>query len=173
MFKHVMPLWAFLKTTDFCYYRNNKNEQQGVEQPGFNRAIVFYDHDCLLCRQEMLRLKSLDHMDRLFLLNINSPMFNAQDWGVSHNEVAQALYVLTAEKIWLVGMPAIRYVYAQVGLGWLMAPSGWPVISWFADHAYRFIAPNRQVLSRWTGLEKFQSECTENVCAVKRYNDRA
>ena len=173
MFNNNSPLQVFLKLIDFCNYRNYENERQMSDRYVDNSAIVLYDHDCTLCRQEMQRLKSLDHEDRLLLLNINSPIFNAHDRGVSREEVSQALHVLTAEKIWLVGMPAIRHVYAQVGLGWLMAPSGWPLISRLADLAYRYIAPNRYVISHWLGLGKVNGKCTDNVCAVKDVKTKA
>lgn len=164
MLKNCSPFRAFLKFTNFCYYRNNENVWKEPSQAVIDGAIVLYDHDCPFCRQEMLRLKSLDHGDRLILLNMNSSIFNEQYWGVTREDASQTLHVLTAEKIWLVGMPAIRHVYSQVGLGWLMAPSGWPIISRFADLAYRYIAPNRYVLSRWLGLGKAESKCTDKVC---------
>ena len=167
MLKKILPLWAFLKPAHFCDYRNNKNIGQESEQRSLGSTIVLYDHDCLFCRQEIQRLKSLDSEDRLIPLNINSPIFSEEYWGVSHDDASAALHVLTAEKTWLVGMPAIRHVYAQVGLGWLMAPSGWPVISRFSDLAYRYIALNRYVISRWLGLEKVKGKCTDNACTVK------
>lgn len=164
MIKTSSPLRAFLKFTDFCLYRNYGNKYQEHEQTYIDGTVVFYDHECPFCRQEMLRLKSLDSEDRLILLNMNSPVFDEHYWGVTREDASQALHVLTTDKTWLVGMPAIRHVYSQVGLGWLMAPSGWPVISRFADLAYRYIAPNRYAFSRWLGLGKAGNKCTDKVC---------
>ena len=167
MIKRILPLRAFLKQVDFCNYRNNENKPPRTDQGGLNKSIVLYDHTCPLCRQEMQRLKSLDDDDQLVLLSINSPLFSEAYWGVSYKDVSRSLHVLTAEKIWLVGMPAIRHVYAQVGLGWLMAPSGWPVISWFADMAYRFIAPNRYFISHSLGIRNNNSRCSDKVCSPR------
>ena len=168
-----LPLRAFLRLVDFSHYRNDKKDRQKPMQQSLCSTIVLYDGDCPLCRQEMQRLQSLDQAGRLTLLDINSPAFNEQYWGVSVDDASQALHVLTAEKIWMVGMPAIRHVYTQVGLAWLMAPSGWPLISRLADLAYRLIAPNRFVISRWLGLGKINNECTEQICTVKGDNDKS
>ena len=172
MVNNNLPLRVFLKFISFSYYRNDENNRQKPTQPSVSSSFVLYDHDCPLCRQEMQRLKSLDPEDRLILVDINSPSFNEQYWGVSRDDASQALHALTAEKIWMVGMPAIRHVYALVGLGWLMAPSGWPLISRLADLAYHYIAPNRFVISRWLGLGKSNSKCNDHVCTAKGYNDK-
>ena len=46
------------------------------------------------------------------------------------------------------GMEVFRRAYAAVGLGWLLAPSRWPVVGLLFDAAYRVFARNRL---RWTG----------------------
>jgi len=173
MLNNNLPLRAFLRLIDFSHYRNDKNNRREPPQQSVCSTIVLYDDDCPLCRHEMQRLQSLDQAGCLTLLDINSPMFNEQYWGVSVEDASQALLVLTAEKIWMVGMPAIRHVYAQVGLAWLMAPSGWPLISSFANFAYRLIAPNRFVISRWLGLGKINNGCTEQICTVNDDNDKS
>lgn len=157
----------FLNLCNFCNYRNYYNDRRDKEQHVDESTIVLYDHECPLCRQEMERLKSLDHENRLTLLSIHSGNFDEKHWGVTKADASRALYVLTAEKIWLVGMPAIRHVYSQVDLGWLMSISGWPIISGISDLAYRYIAPNRYAISRWLGLGKSSYKCTDNKCTVK------
>jgi len=41
------------------------------------------------------------------------------------------------------GMEVFRRAYAAVGLGWLLAPSGWPGVGRLFDAAYRWFARNR------------------------------
>lgn len=172
MMKMITPIRAFLKNINFCYYRNYKNIRQGINQDCLHSSIILYDHDCPFCRQEMQRLKSIDVDDCLILLNINSRLFNPEYWGVSREQASQSLHILTAERIWLVGMPAIRYVYAQVGQGWLLAPSGWPMITWLADLLYRYIAPNRYVISHWLGLSSNNQQCTNEFCTMSHHRKR-
>ena len=51
-----------------------------------------------------------------------------------------------------------RQAYALVGLGWLLAPSGWPGLGWLADAAYGLWA-------RWrlpfTGRGSLEQVCQE------------
>jgi predicted DCC family thiol-disulfide oxidoreductase YuxK len=53
------------------------------------------------------------------------------------------------------GMEVFRRAYAAVGLGWVLAPSRWPILGRGFDAAYRWFARNRL---RLTGREP---ECTE------------
>lgn len=165
MHGQTTPLGVFLKLIDFCFDRNNGNNRQPHEPDLFTSSVVLYDHACPLCRAEMQRLKALDHDAKLILLDINSPEFSEAIWGVSREEASAALHVFTPDAKWLIGMPAIRHVYAQVGLGWLMAPTAWPLLSPLADLAYRYIAPNRFVISRWLGLGRAPETCSDDVCS--------
>lgn len=153
----------FLKAIDFCFYRNNENNRS-TRADIFLISVVLYDRKCPVCQIEMERLKKRDSQDRLVLLDINSPAFCEQTWGVSYSEASQALHVLTADNHWLVGMPAVRHVYQQVGLGWLLAPSSWPVLSTLFNRLYRYIAGHRYAISRWSGLTAV-SHCTKGSCA--------
>ena len=161
-----MPERAFLKLVNFCLYRNNINKRQAAPGEVGAASIVFYDHACPLCRSEMLRLKARDRHERLVLLDINGPEFDETFWSVTRSDAAESLHVLTANREWLTGMSAIRHVYAQVGLGWLMAPTGWPLFSSVADLAYRFIAPNRFVISRWLGSAPAPVHCSNSACCT-------
>ena len=58
------------------------------------------------------------------------------------------MYVIQADGRVLRAMDAVRAVYAAVGLGWLVAPTGWPGIRWLADGCYRFLARHRMTISR-------------------------
>ena len=162
--KRVMnPVRVFLKLTNFSLYRNNEIRRKNHVNSQLRPSIVLFDRACPLCRGEMHRLKKRDRDGRLALIDITAADFNEKAWGVSREAASEALHVLTPEKVWLVGMDAIRHVYTQVGLGWLMAPSGWPVMRSLSDIAYRWIAPNRFVISRWMGLEQ-EAECTDAKC---------
>lgn len=155
---------VFLKSAYFSLYRNYKNKRQQQDADLFNVSVVLFDNACPLCRAEMLRLKRFDRHARLVLLDINSPAFNPDTWGIDYADAARALHVLTPDNEWLVAMPAIRHIYERVGLGWLMAPTRWPLFSSLADRAYQWIAPNRQVLSRWLGLQAVASHCGQQTC---------
>ena len=169
----------FLKPINFCFYRNKLNSRcEGIHAveslaSGFRTSgiqdvpvptLVFYDRACPLCRAEMHRLKLLDRHHRLELIDISAEDFDQTKWGVPKSRLSAALHVLVEPERWLVGMPAIRHVYRQVGWGWLMAPTGWPIISPLADIFYRHFAPNRNMISRWLGMRP-QAQCKTGYCS--------
>jgi predicted DCC family thiol-disulfide oxidoreductase YuxK len=114
-------------------------------------TVVLYDHACPMCRAEMQRLKRRDTTDRLRLVDIVDKDFRAEAWGFSAQSLADALHARAPDRRWLIGMAAIRHVYAQVGLGWLLAPTGWPLVGRMFDRLYAWIARNRMWVSRAWG----------------------
>ena len=167
--KITKALRGFLKPIYFSFDRNNINNRQKAP-PAATGCQVLYDHACPLCRAEMLRLKQHDRHGRIQLVDISDPGFDDSQWGFTREALSMALHVQTADGEWLVAMPAIRHVYRQVGLGWLMAPSGWPLLAPLADRLYRYIAPNRAQLSRWLGLHT--QPCNDDSCNVSQANKR-
>jgi predicted DCC family thiol-disulfide oxidoreductase YuxK len=115
-------------------------------------TIVLYDHSCPMCRTEMQRLKQRDSRDRLRLVDASAADFDAAAWGFDRRALMQALHVRTADGRWLKAMDAIRHVYRQVGLGWLLAPTGWPLLRGLADRLYRLLARHRYRITRGLAL---------------------
>lgn len=112
-----------------------------------NATIVLFDGACPLCRAEMQRLKLRDPDHRLRLVDIAAPEFNAPAWGFELAALGDALHARAPDGRWLIGMAAIRHVYARVGLGWLLAPTGWPVLRPAFDRFYAWLARNRVPVS--------------------------
>ena len=130
----------------------------------YDFSIVLYDHECPLCRTEMFQLKRRDTLNRLRLVNVAHPEFDAAAWGFDRAALSAALHARNADGKWLIGMPAIRHVYAQVGLGWLAAPTGWKLLAPYFDRLYRRIALNRLAISRWLGLPVESGKCRGERC---------
>ena len=56
-------------------------------------------------------------------------------------------------------MPNRVKAYRAVGLGWLLAPAGWPVLGWFFDGLYAVFARYRVRLRRLFGRS-----CATGAC---------
>ncbi len=56
---------------------------------------------------------------------------------------------------------AFRQAYRAVGLGWLLAPTGWPVLRWVFDGLYALFARYRVSVGRIFG-----GSCTTGTCDV-------
>ena len=159
----------FLKHLYFCIYRNYCNTKQTFVTYK-NKLHVFYDATCPICNQEMTRLHKLDQHQRLNMVDMSTNDFDAQDWGVNLEDLDKALHVLTPTGEWLVGLQAIRVVYAQVGLRWLVLPTTCPGIANLLDATYLKFAPHRQAVSRWLGLNSEQTPCNDEMCDLKTPN---
>ena len=119
-------------------------------------TVVLYDHSCNLCRHEMSQIKRRDHLQRLLMVDISHPDFDQAIWGFELDALNRALHVRTPQGRWLVGMPAVRHVYQQVGLGWIWWGTTLPGISSLSNYVYKWFANNRYSLSGRT--------CTTESC---------
>ncbi len=115
------------------------------------RFELFFDGDCPLCAREVGLLRRLDGgRGRLALVDIAAPDFDASTCERSHAELMARIHGRLPDGTWVEGVEVFRRAYGAVGLGWLLAPTRWPLIGPLADAAYRVFARNRL---RWTGRD--------------------
>ncbi len=122
---------------------------------------LLYDGDCPLCSREVAMLRRRDARSRICFEDIAAPDFDAARYGLDQQTVMARIHAVLPDGRVIEGMEVFRRAYAAVGLGWLLAPSGWPVIGRVFDAAYRSFARNRL---RWTGRE--QIACEAGHCNV-------
>jgi predicted DCC family thiol-disulfide oxidoreductase YuxK len=110
---------------------------------------IFYDSSCPLCKQEMSKLKEHDQDGKLILVDCSAPGFVAPAGAPATETMMQLLHVLTADGVWVVGVPAFRLAYAGVGFGfvvnWLDRPRVMRMLNWL----YPLIARNRNLIPGW------------------------
>lgn len=123
------------------------------------RIKVLYDGACPLCRREAAIWQRLDRgRRRIALVDIASVDFQAAECGISRADAMAEIHGTLPSGAVVRGMEVFRRAYAAVGLGWLLAPTAWPLLRPCFDRAYRWFARNR---SRLTGRS---SRCGE-TCA--------
>lgn len=125
--------------------------------PGAGAIKLLYDGDCPLCRREVAFLRRRNRAGRLVLEDIAAPGFEPARYGLDAAGVMARIHGVLPDGRVVEGMEAFRRAYAAVGLGWLLAPSRWPLVSRLFDRAYAIFARNRL---RWTG------RCADGACAV-------
>jgi len=120
---------------------------------------VFYDGDCPLCLREIRLLQRLDRRrERIRFTDITAPDFAAEaQTGLSLEQLMSQIYGRMPDGSLVVGMEVFRQLYGAVGLGFLLAPTGWPVVKPMFDGLYAIFARNRL---RLTG------RCSTETCAV-------
>ena len=105
---------------------------------------VLYDGDCPLCVREIEMLRRRERGNgRLGLTDIAAPGFRASRYGVEQRTLMARIHGVLPDGRLIEGVEVFRRAYAAVGLGWLLAPTGWPGLRPLADAAYRWFARNR------------------------------
>jgi predicted DCC family thiol-disulfide oxidoreductase YuxK len=112
---------------------------------------VFYDAGCPVCALEMDALRQRDRCDRLKLVDMSAPGFDARSYGLDHDDLDAVIHALRPDGTVLRGMEVLRSAYGAAGLGWLLGSTRWPVLKPAFDAAYRVFARHRHAISRLLG----------------------
>ncbi len=126
------------------------------------KTLVFYDGACSVCAAEVTMLRRWDSKGRLGMNDIAAPDFDEGAWPVSLAEMNMALHVRLPDGAWLKGMAATRHIYRAIGRGWMVAFTGWPLLSRVFDLTYTWFARNRIPISTRLGTRR----CTDGVCRI-------
>lgn len=116
--------------------------------------LILYDGNCPICCRKIEFLKRHDHENNLLFENIRAPEFQAEMIGVPFSELAKQIHAVLPDGSVVSRMEVIRAAYRQIGLGWLIAPTDWPVLRFIFDRLYGFVAKHRLFISRLFGKSK-------------------
>lgn len=108
--------------------------------PRAARLEVFFDGDCPLCAREVAWLSARDRAGRLRFTDIAAPDFDPAAIGLDRAALMGRLHARTADGAWRTGMDALRAAWAEVGLGALLAPTGWRGLRPLFDALYALFA---------------------------------
>jgi len=132
----------------------------------------------LICRFDVAHLRRRDAAGKLRFVDITAADFDAADFGRRAGP-AEALtdagqrariHALRADGRMVVGMAVFRLAWGAAGLGWLLAPTGWPLLRPLADCAYLAFARHRLTLSRRFGgvfAALTPADCGSDACRVR------
>jgi predicted DCC family thiol-disulfide oxidoreductase YuxK len=121
---------------------------------------VLYDGECPLCKREIAFLKRRDKCFAIAAEDIAAPGFDPALYGLDHAAVMSRIHGVLPDGTVVEGVEVFRRLYTAIGLGWLVAPTRWPLLRGLFDRAYRVFARNRL---RWTG--RADAACTSESCA--------
>ncbi len=125
---------------------------------------VLYDGACPLCRREIRTLERLDRgRGRVDFEDISQPAFDPAAYGLDAEQVMARIHGVLPDGRVVEGLEVFRRVYAAVGLGWLMAPTRWPLLRDVSEAGYRIFARNRL---RWTGRA---ADCESGRCQLPKH----
>ena len=123
---------------------------------------VFYDGECPLCVKEIRMLQWMDrNKHRILFTDIAAPGFQAEErTGKTHDELMAEIFGRMPSGELVTGMEVFRQLYGAVGLGFLFAPTAWPIAAPAFDKAYQLFAKNRL---RLTGRCNPETGCDINA----------
>ncbi len=122
---------------------------------------VLYDHACPMCRREVQWLNRRDKNAWIFFEDISAPSFDAGRYGLEQSAVEGAIHGVMPDGTVITGVEVFRRMYAAVGLGWLLAPSRWPLLRQLTDRAYVAFARHRVRIGAAVGRD-----CDNDRCAT-------
>lgn len=109
---------------------------------------MLFDGTCPLCRREVRMLRHLDRgRMRLTFEDISAANFDPSRYSVSKDALMAEIHGVLPDGTLVRGMEVFRRAYAAVGMGWLLAPTAWPVLRPLCDRFYRIFAKNRLMLT--------------------------
>jgi predicted DCC family thiol-disulfide oxidoreductase YuxK len=113
--------------------------------------------------REIRFLRARDRSGRIAFEDIAAPTFDPTPYGLDHATLMARIHGVLPDGRLIEGVEVFRRLYQQVGLGWLVAPTRWPLLRPLFDAAYRAFARNRL---RLTG--RSHDTCTHETCAPRR-----
>ena len=121
------------------------------------RFKLLHDGGCPFCRVEIVWLGFWNRRGRLAFEDITDPGFDPGEYGVTREALMRQMHgVFPAsaagpEERLVRGMAVFREAYRLVGIGFLLAPTGWPLLRPICDGLYLFFARYRLRAGRLMG----------------------
>jgi len=135
----------------------------GTDDGPSGTFTIYFDGDCPFCVREIswLLRRSARHGGRLKAIDIAAAEFDPVAHGADRESFMARIHGRLGDGPLIDGMQVFREAYRAVGLGWLTAPTGWPLLRPLFDLGYRIFARHRVRLG---GL--FGRSCRDGVCTV-------
>ncbi|MEM7228744.1 MAG: DUF393 domain-containing protein [Planctomycetota bacterium] len=122
---------------------------------------LFFDADCPYCAAEIRLLRRMNRSGTLAFEDIAAPTFDPSPFGRTLDDMMATMHGVYADGRIVTGIAVFREAYRHVGLGWLFAPTGWPILRPICDLGYRVFARYRVPLGRLFGRK-----CADDVCQI-------
>jgi len=131
---------------------------------------VLYDSECPFCRLEARWLGTLNRSGRLALEDIAALDFDPAQYGRTLPELMGTIHGAFPDGRMTQGLETFRQAYRVLGLGWVFAPTGWPVLRPVFDGLYRLFARYRVRMGSMFGRRCVGDRCV--VAVVRPKADR-
>ena len=119
------------------------------------KLTLLFDGGCPLCQREVSFLRSRDSLGRISFVDIDSPQYRPDLYsGISYREAMGRIHAITSSGEVLKDVRVFREAYRLVRLGWVYAPTTWPVLGPLLDETYRLWGRWRLLFTRRPSLDQ-------------------
>ena len=150
----------------------NSSSHKHLSEGDCPALTLLYDGGCPLCLREVELLGRKDrqrHGERLKLafVDIDQPEYNPDSYaGISYREAMGRIHAIDASGAVLRDVDVFRRAYDLIGMGWLYAPTQWPLLRPLTNLTYGIWADMRLRITRRPSLDSL-CQGREGACGVK------
>lgn len=122
---------------------------------------VLIDGECPICKRQGAAMLRLDRgRGRITIEDITAPGFDPGRYGLTLEQVMSGIHGIFPDGRVVIAMQVLREVYRRIGRGWMLAPTGWPVLRPVFDRFYRWFARNRGRFA-----PPWRARCESDLCS--------
>ena len=138
-----------------------------TDTPAVQLTLLF-DGACPLCMREVRFLRARDLNKRIAFVDIDDQAYAPGDFGgITYREAMGRIHALSADGTVLQDVAVFREAYRLVGLGWVYAPTCWPLIGPLVNAVYRLWASQRLRFTLRPDLDRLCEERCKQDCVPK------
>jgi len=117
---------------------------------------LLFDGGCPLCLREVQTLRRRDQgQDRLAFVDVDDPGYDpARHGGITYADAMGRMHAIRGDGEVIHDVEVFRQAYALVGLGWLYAPTRWPLLRPLVEALYGLWARWRLAITGRPPLER-------------------
>ena len=132
---------------------------------------LLYDGGCPLCLREVRFLQGRDRQGRLAFVDIDAADYDpSRHEGIDYRQAMGRIHAISASGDVVTDVAVFRAAYRLIGLGWLYAPTTWPLVGRLIDWLYALWADARLKL---TGRPSLDQLCHERCCVSSITTDKS
>ena len=128
------------------------------------KLTIFFDGGCPLCKREVDFLQSKNHKGYLRFIDINTSDFYLDlKYGITYIQAMERIHAFKSDGSVIKDIKVFQEAYTLIGLGWIYAPTKFPIFDKFIEFIYGIWAKYRLKLTFRPSIEKL---CTEKGCEL-------
>ncbi len=119
------------------------------------KITLLFDGACPLCQREVSFLRARDSHNKILFIDIDSPGYRPELFqDISYRKAMGRIHAITSSGEVLKDVRVFREAYRLIGLGWVYAPTTWPVVGSLVDQLYLLWASWRLRLTLRPSLDQ-------------------